>query len=69
MKYDIRHIFEYIITLVNEFAKRFGLSDKQTIPINGVAFIKQNYGISVQSISMRLWIALPPIRYRRQTIN
>ena len=29
MKYDIRDIFEYIIALVNEFAKRFGLSDKE----------------------------------------
>ncbi len=29
MKYNIRDRFEYIIALVNEFAKRFGLSDKQ----------------------------------------
>lgn len=29
MKHDIRDIFEHIIALVNEFAKRFGLSDKQ----------------------------------------
>ena len=49
MKYDIRDIFEYIIALVNEFAKRFGLSDKQAYQYirihNGVAFIEQNYGI------------------------
>lgn len=49
MKYDIRDIFEYIIALVNEFAKKYGLSDKQAynyIRIHkGVAFIEQNYGI------------------------
>ena len=28
MKYDSRDIFEYIIALVSEFAKRYGLSDK-----------------------------------------
>jgi hypothetical protein len=49
MKYNIRDIIEYIIALVNEFAKRFGLSEKQAyryIHIHkGVAFIEQNYGI------------------------
>ena len=49
MKYNIRDIIEYIIALVNEFAKRFGLSEKQAyryIRIHkGVAFIEQNYGI------------------------
>ena len=49
MKYNIRDIFEYIIALVNEFAKRFGLSDKQAYQYlrvhKGVAFIEQNYGI------------------------
>lgn len=49
MKYDIRDIFEYIIALVNEFAKRFGLSDKEAYRYirvhKGVAFIEQNYGI------------------------
>ena len=29
MKYTIRDIIEYIIALVNEFAKRFGLTEKQ----------------------------------------
>ena len=29
MKYNIRDIIEYIIALVNEFAKRFGLTEKQ----------------------------------------
>lgn len=47
--YDIRDIFEYIIALVNEFAKRFNLSDKQAYNYirfhDGVAFIEKNYGI------------------------
>ncbi len=49
MRYNTRDIIEYIIALVNEFAKKFGLSDKQAyryIRIHkGVAFIEQNYGI------------------------
>ena len=49
MTYNTRDIIEYIIALVNEFAKKFGLSDKQAyryIRIHkGVAFIEQNYGV------------------------
>lgn len=49
MKYNVRDIIEYIIALVNEFAKRFGLSEKQAYQYirlhKGVAFIEQNYGI------------------------
>lgn len=49
MSYNLRDIFEYIIALVNEFAKRFGLSDKQAFNYiqnhEGVTFIEQNYGI------------------------
>lgn len=49
MNHNIRDIFEYIIALVNEFAKRFGLSDSQAYRYirahKGVAFIEQNYGI------------------------
>ncbi|WP_290069657.1 DUF3791 domain-containing protein [Muribaculum intestinale] len=49
MKYNIRDRFEYIIALVNEFAKRFGLSDKQAYNYikfhKGVDFIEENYGI------------------------
>lgn len=49
MKYNIRDIIEYIIALVNEFAKRFGLSEKQAYRYirvhKGVAFIEHNYGI------------------------
>ena len=49
MKYNIRDRFEYIIALVNEFAKRFGLSDKQAYNYikfhKGVDFIEKNYGI------------------------
>ena len=49
MKYNIRDRFEYIIALVNEFAKRFGLSDKQAYNYikfhKGFDFIEKNYGI------------------------
>lgn len=49
MKYNIRDVFEYIIALVNEFAKKFGLSDKQAYQYirahKGIDFIEQNYGI------------------------
>lgn len=49
MNYNIRDIIEYIIALVNEFAKRFGLSEKQAYRYirvhKGVSFIEQNYGI------------------------
>lgn len=49
MGYNVRDIFEYIIALVNEFAKRFGLSDKQAFNYihnhKGVSFIEENYGI------------------------
>ena len=49
MKYNIRDIIEYIIALVNEFAKRFGLTEIQAyryIRIHkGIAFIEENYGV------------------------
>ena len=49
MKYNIRDIIEYIIALVNEFAKRFGLTEKQAYRYirmhKGVAFLEQHYGI------------------------
>ena len=49
MNYNIRDIIEYIIALVNEFAKRFCLSEKQAYRYSrvhkGVSFIEQNYGI------------------------
>ena len=49
MKYNIRDIIEYIIALVNEFSKRFGLTEKQAYRYirmhKGVAFLEQNYGI------------------------
>ena len=60
----IRDIFEYIIALVNEFARRYGLTDRQAYNYirhhKGVAFIEQNYGImhtldfdeSVDSVTM-----------------
>lgn len=49
MEYSIRDIFEYIIALVNEFAKRFRLSDKDAFNYirqhQGIYFIETNYGI------------------------
>lgn len=49
MKYEIRDIFEYIIALVNEFGRKFGLSDKQAynyiLHHKGISFIEKNYGI------------------------
>ncbi len=40
---------EYIIALVNEFAKKFNLSDKQAFNYirnhQGITFIEENYGI------------------------
>lgn len=49
MRYNIRDIIEYIIALVNEFAKRFHLTEIQAYRYirmhKGVAFLEQNYGI------------------------
>lgn len=49
MLYNLHDIFEYIIALVSEFAKRFGMSDKEAFnyiqSYHGVAFIEKNYGI------------------------
>lgn len=49
MDYKIRDIFEYIIALVNEFAKRFSLTDRQAFNYlrnhRGIMFIESNYGI------------------------
>lgn len=49
MRYNIRDIIEYIIALVNEFAKRFGLTEIQAYRYirlhKGIAFLEQHYGI------------------------
>ena len=49
MKYGKRDIIEYIIALVNEFSKRYGLTEKQAyryIRIHkGIAFIEEHYDI------------------------
>lgn len=49
MRYNVRDIIEYVIAIVDEFSKRFGLSEKQAYNyINahkGIAFIEQHYGI------------------------
>lgn len=49
MSYNIHDIFEYIIALVSEFAKKYGLTDRQAYNYirnhKGVFFIDKNYGI------------------------
>lgn len=49
MSYKKRDIFEYIIALVDEFARQFNLSDKQAYNYirahKGVSFIEDNYAI------------------------
>ncbi len=49
MKHNIRDIFEYIIALVNEFGKKFGLTDRQAYNYirnhKVISFIETNYGI------------------------
>ena len=49
MKYIKRDIIEYIIALVNEFARRYGLTEKQAYRYirvhKGIAFIEDHYGI------------------------
>ncbi len=46
---NIRDILEYIIALVNEFGKRYNLTDAQAYRYmrvhKGIAFIEENYGI------------------------
>lgn len=49
MDYNVRDIFEYLIALVNEFAERFNLTDRQAFNYlkihKGISFVEQNYGI------------------------
>lgn len=49
MSYNIRDIFEYIIALIDEFAKKYHLTEPQAFNyINnykGIHFIEKNYGI------------------------
>lgn len=49
MEYSIRDIFEYIIALVNEFARQYNMSDRQAYNYirshKGIDFIEKNYGI------------------------
>ena len=49
MNYPLRDILEYIVALVNEFAMRYRLSDKQAYNYirhhDGIGFIENNYGI------------------------
>lgn len=49
MNYNIKDIIEYIIALVNEFAKKHSLTEHQAYRYirnhNGLKFIEDNYGI------------------------
>lgn len=49
MEYSIKDITEYIIFLINEFARTFGLTESQAYRYlknhEGISFIKQHYGI------------------------
>lgn len=47
--YNIHDILEYIIALVNDFAKKFGISEREAYnyinSYNGVDFLTEHYGI------------------------
>ncbi len=49
MKYSARDILEYIVALVNEFGKKFNLTDVQAYRYlknhKGISFVEDNYGI------------------------
>lgn len=49
MKYDSKDIVEYIIALVDEFAQKFHLTDRQAYKYirfhKGISFIEEHYGI------------------------
>lgn len=49
MNYPKREIIEYIIALIDEFAIRFGLTDRQAYRYirfhNGISFIEDNYNV------------------------
>lgn len=49
MAYKLRDTIEFIVAIVNEFAVRHNLSDRQSYRYisfhNGISFIKENYGI------------------------
>ena len=49
MNYNIKDIIEYIIALINEFAKKYSLTELQAYRYirihNGLKFIEDNYAI------------------------
>lgn len=49
MSHQLRDIAEYIIVLVNEFAKQFDITEKQAFRYirfhKGISFIEEHYGI------------------------
>lgn len=48
-KYKVRDIIEYIVAVVNEFATRYSLTERQAYRYinfhDGISFIEENYGI------------------------
>lgn len=54
--YKLKDIIEYIIAVVNEFAARYNLTEKQAYRYisfhNGISFIENNYGI-IHTLSFR----------------
>lgn len=49
MEYKVRDIIEYIIAVVNEFASKYNLTDKQAFRYikfhKGISFLENHYGI------------------------
>lgn len=49
MKYKVGDIIEYIVALVNEFARTFQLTERQAYHYirlhGGISFVENNYGI------------------------
>lgn len=48
-KYKVRDIIEYIVVVVNEFAERYNLTEREAYRYisfhNGISYLKENYGI------------------------
>ncbi len=48
-KYKVRDIIEYIVAVVNDFAARYNLTEKQAYRYlnfhDGISFIEENYGV------------------------
>lgn len=49
MKYQLKDIIDYTISLINEFARQYNLTDQQAYRYlkfhKGISFIEQHYGV------------------------